>query len=470
MIRLQALHYGNCFESMLNKWPTKEFESDNDYTWDVVGSSRKNVPLVEARALDGTVVTPSTTGMIGAGMEPFFLVFDENYFFDDDYIVGEKNEAYVIRVLGDARQEGTNNVYKCEMAGGNTLGIPAEELIPGKRFSYETNYVENNLSRKAGGLNYSTPISMRNEWSTIRMYEKVGGRELSRGELAFGIPVVDNMGKETVKNMWIHVVEWEFERKFSEAKNNAMLFGRSNRNSNGEYTTIGKSGQAVKTGAGYFEQIEVNNTMFYNTTNPLLVMKLINNAIYQLSSARIEMSKRYFLIQTGEMGARLLNEAIKRDVSGWIPFGVNITGDNLGIIQKTSSELHKNALNAAGFQFTEWAAANGVRVRIEVNPMYDDPVRNKIDHPAGGKAMSYRFDITYMGSEEQPNVQKCKIKGVNEYRGYRFGLRNPFTGETSNRSMGYDEDSAEMHRMTQLGIFVLDPTKVISLIPDLLRA
>ena len=450
MIRLQALHYGNCFESMLNKWPTKEFESDNDYTWDVVGSSRKNVPLVEARALDGTVVTIATTGMIGAGMEPFYLVFDENYFFDDDYIVGEKNEAYVIRVLGDARQEGTNNVYKCEMAGGNTLGIPAEELIPGKRFSYETNYVENNLSRKAGGLNYSTPISMRNEWSTIRMYEKVGGRELSRGELAFGIPVVDNMGKETVKNMWIHVVEWEFERKFSEAKNNAMLFGRSNRNSNGEYTTIGKSGQAVKTGAGYFEQIEVNNTMFYNTTNPLAVLHG-NRRWYALHLHQVDLA-----VAPGyQLGCSVLDAVDTHGEDGHRAGGNGQLGQ----------------LHAAGFQFTEWAAANGVRVRIEVNPMYDDPVRNKIDHPAGGKAMSYRFDITYMGSEEQPNVQKCVVKGQPELRGYQWGpFANPFTGEFNNASASFDEDAAVVHYKATLGLVIYDPTRCISLIPAILQA
>jgi len=40
-------------------------------------------------------------------------------------------------------------------------------------------------------------------------------------------------------------------------------------------------------------------------------------------------------------------------------------------------------------------------------------------HPNGGVAMSYRFDILYIGTMEQPNIQLAKIKGQEEARGYR---------------------------------------------------
>ena len=81
-----------------------------------------------------------------------------------------------------------------------------------------------------------------------------------------------------------------------------------------------------------------------------------------------------------------------------------------------------------GFQFTEYRAPNGVRVKLDVDAFYDDPVRNKILHPDGGVAMSYRYDILYIGTMDQPNIFKCAIKGQPELRGYRWGLRNPFTG------------------------------------------
>ena len=106
---------------------------------------------------------------------------------------------------------------------------------------------------------------------------------------------------------------------------------------------------------------------------------------------------------------------------------------------------------------------------LDVDPFYDDPVRNKILHPEGGPAFSYRFDIWYIGTMDQPNIQKCKIKGQEEFRGYQWGFRNPFTGQMGNPNMSYDEDSAVIHRMATLGTLVLDPTRTMSLIPSILQ-
>ena len=57
----------------------KEFEDDNEYYWDVVGSAKKNIPLVEARDEDGNIVKEGD-GPVGAGTAPFYLVFAEDYF------------------------------------------------------------------------------------------------------------------------------------------------------------------------------------------------------------------------------------------------------------------------------------------------------------------------------------------------------------------------------------------------------
>lgn len=133
------------------------------------------------------------------------------------------------------------------------MGVPAERLQPGERFSIEAAFVEKELSRKVGDIRFSSPVSMRNEWSTIRIQHKVPGSMLNK-KLAVGIPMIRETegGKmeHTVSNMWMHNVEFELERQFQEYKNNAEAFGRSNRNANGEYTNIGKSGNAIKTGAG----------------------------------------------------------------------------------------------------------------------------------------------------------------------------------------------------------------------------
>ena len=460
MVQLLAAHYGKTLDTFLSQFPTKEFDDDSEYYWEVIGSSRRNIPLVEARDENMTPIT-SASGMVGAGTTPFYLVFPEDWFADGEYIVGNLNELYQFRILGDPRMEGTNAVYKVELAGGNTDGCPAERLLAGERFSVEAAFVEKELSRKVGDIRYSSPVSMRNEWSTIRIQHKVPGSMLNK-KIACGIPIIDKMGKKTVVNRWMHQVDWEVEQQFSEYKNNALAFGRSNRNKNGEYTNIGKSGSVIKTGAGLFEQMEVANTMYYNTFS----LKLIEDALYELSAAKLGMGERYFVIKTGERGAIQFHKAVLQTVSGWTQFTLN--GDNLGIVEKTNSPLHSNALSA-GFQFVEFKAPNGVRVKVDIDPYYDDPVRNKIQHPNGGPAFSYRYDIMDIGTMDQPNIFKCTIKGQPELRGYEWGLRNPFTGQINNMNMSYDEDSAVIHKMAQFGVCVLDPTRTMSLIPAILQ-
>lgn len=459
MVQLLAYQRGKTLDTFLSQFPVREFEDDSEYTWDVIGSSRRNIPLVEARDENGTPVT-AATGMVGVGTAPFYLVFPEDWFADGEYIVGNLNELYQFRVLGDPRMEGTNAVYKVELAGGNTTGCPAERLLAGERFSIEAAFVEKELSRKVGDIRFSTPVSMRNEWSNIRIQHKVPGSMLNK-KLAVGIPIVKD-GKKDVKNMWMHVVDYEVEVQFSEYKNNALAFGRSNRNANGEYMNFGKSGNVIKTGAGLYEQMEVANTMYYNTFS----LKLLEDALYELSAAKLDFGDRYFVIKTGERGAIQFHKAVLNAVSGWTQY---LSDGNAALIKKTTSNLHSNALSA-GFQFVEYLAPNGVRVKVDVDPYYDDPVRNKVMHPNGGVAMSYRYDIMYIGTMDQPNIFKCQIKGQPEYRGYQWGpFRNPFTGASNNPYASFDEDAAVIHKYATLGICVLDPTRTMSLIPAVLQ-
>lgn len=464
MVQLLAYYRGKTLDTFLSKFPVKEFEDDSEYYWDVIGSSRRNIPLVEARDENGTPVTKDSDN-VGANTTPFYLVFGEDWFAKGEVIVGHLNQVYPIRVIDEPRMEGTNAVYKCETMGGLTNGIPAERLLAGERFSVDFAPVEKEFSRKAGDVRFSSPVSMRNEWSTIRIQHKVGGSMLNK-KLAVGIPLTKATGdgklQKTVANMWMHNVDWEVEQQFSEYKNNVIAFGTSNRNSNGEYMNFGDSGSVIKTGAGLFEQMEVANTIYYNNFS----LKLLEDALYELSASKLGFGDRYFVIKTGERGAIQFHKEVLKTISGWTQFMLD--NNSIGVIQKTQSTLHQNSLSA-GFQFVEYKAPNGVRVKLDVDPFYDDPVRNKIVHPNGGVAFSYRYDIMYIGTMDQPNIFKCAIKGQSEYRGYQWGLRNPFTGQMGNPYMSFDEDAAVIHRMATLGVCVLDPTRTMSLIPAILQ-
>ena len=463
-VQLLAFKYGKTLDSFLSQYPTKTFSSEDEYTWNVIGSMVKNLPLVEARTLDGTVVAANAAN-VGINGEPFYVVFDEDLFADGAVIVGELNEIYPLRILGDGYREGTNTRYKVELMGGVLDGMPAEQLQPGKRFSKEYAPVEREFSRKVDDITFSSPIAMRNEFSTIRMQHKVSGALINK-KIAFGIPVeVPSNNGYTVKtyDMWMHYEQWVLEQQWAAAKNKLLAFGRSNRNGNGEYLNIGKSGEVIRMGAGLYQQMEVSNTSFYNDFS----LKQIEDALYNLSTTNLGINERTFILKTGERGAAQFHKAVLDTVSGWSAFTVN--ADAIGMVQKTNSPLHNNALSA-GFQFVEFKAPNGVTVKVDVDPYYDDPVRNKIMHPDGGPAFSYRYDIFDIGTMDQPNIFKVAVEGSEgDITSYAWGLRNPYTGQKGNPYMSHDEDSATIHKYTTTGVCVLDPTRTMSLIPAVLQ-
>lgn len=79
MVQLLAFHRGKSLETFLNSFPTKEFENDEEYYWDVIGSSRRNIPLVEARDENGDLVGADHAN-VGVGTTQFYLVFGEDWF------------------------------------------------------------------------------------------------------------------------------------------------------------------------------------------------------------------------------------------------------------------------------------------------------------------------------------------------------------------------------------------------------
>lgn len=460
MVKLLAYQFGNLTSSTLEQLPVKYFDTDEEYTWDLVGSNQRNIPLVEARKYDGTVIT-SGNSVVGVNGEPFYLVFGEDWFFKNEVLFGELNELYPIKVMEEPTIEGTNYVYKVYLFGRNEAGIPVNRLLAGERFSHEFSPIEREMSREQGGIRYSTPVAMRNEWSSIRKKVKINNSAMMDQKLMVGVPVIKptaNGGyQEDVVHSWLLYTDYLFEEEFREEKNSVMMFGRSNRDDNGVYHDFGDSGYVIKQGSGLREQMESANTMYYNTFS----LKLIEDALYQLSAGKLGMQDRTFIMKTGEVGALLFHKAVSDMTSGWTQFILD--NSSVGAIRKTNSQLHTNALSA-GFQFTEFKAPNGVTLQVEVSSEYDNPVRNKMLDASGRPVESGRFDILKIGTGDQQNVFKCEIKNRPEVRGYQKGLRDPFTGKQVDY-MSTDEDSCTVHKMATFGVCILDPTRTMSIIP-----
>ena len=130
MVQLLALNRGKSLESELAKYPTKQFDTDDEFSWQIIGSSRRNIPLVEARKIDGNPVEAGGEN-VGIGTEPFYLVFNEDWFADGEVLFGNLNEVYPMRVLGDPRVEGTQYVYKVEL--NLILQVPSRDIYKNRQ-------------------------------------------------------------------------------------------------------------------------------------------------------------------------------------------------------------------------------------------------------------------------------------------------------------------------------------------------
>jgi hypothetical protein len=271
------------------------------------------------------------------------------------------------------------------------------------------------------------------------------------------IESLDNGGNKKTSATWMQEVYWRFEQQLSRLKAFTCMFGKTNRDESGNFLNTGKSGFKIEAGSGIREQMDVSNVVTYNDFS----LRILEDMLHELSEGKLDFSERVFMLRTGERGAAQFSRAVQQEGTAWSV----LTQNNPAIVQTTSSKLHSNAFKA-GYQFVEYEFANSIKVMLEVDPMYDDKVRNKIMHPDGGVAESYRYDILYIGSTEEPNIQKVMVKETEEYRGYQAGFRNPLNGERDINYMGRMEDSATVTAYCMLGAMVKDPSRTASLVPS----
>jgi hypothetical protein len=464
MVKLQTIYNGRSLESKLEEFGVKYVDSLSDFYYEIIASSKRNVQLIEARNMDDGSVIEDTDNNICAGASTAELVFGEDYFGLGEVIVGEKNEKYPLRIIGEPKTEGTHVVYTVE-GWGLPNGMPGSELTAGKKFSPEYAPAPRGLSREQGTVRRPSTAKVRGMLSTIRIDHKVAG-DVDDYAVVMGFPALDKEGKEVTFPVLSTWEDWLVEQEFSDYKNKAIKYGTTNVDAEGEtYNIDERSGRKLTFGPGLRQQMEQSNTAYYNYFS----LELLESVLEQLSYNKLKVSDRFFTIHTGQGGAKLFHKAVLNHTSGW----TMLTDNNASVVNKTTSKMHDNALSA-GFQFTEYHSANGIRVKVEVDDYYDDPNRNKILMPGTQlPAESYRMDIMWMGSASEPNVQKLGYskfqKFGGELRGYGAGFRNPFTGEMNNSHMSYTEDSATITKFTHTGAVIYDSETTASLIPAVLQ-
>lgn len=444
--KIHNVNFGMTMDAYMSD-NTLTLDTDDDYTWQLIGTAKKNLPLVEAR-INGTAIV--ATDKPGLNNTEFELVFEEDYFFDDQIIVGHKNEAYPIQIVGDPTREGSNFVYRCRLFSGDSEAfVPYDELVAGKRFSKEWTLVEQTLSKKGSGVNYTSPFTMRNAFSFIRKEDTFPGNMKAR---PMATAFKDDKGN--VFRIWTQYASYQMDMDLAQEKAFALVFATANRGPDGVYKQYGKSGYLQVQGAGLRQQMEVSNTEYYSQ----FTVDTINNLLLDISEGRLKTDQRKFVLRCGERGMVQFHKALEDYVHLYTP---NRDMNRLYAAASKGVNMGKGY----GGQFVEYTGPNGIVVSIEADSMYDDKVRNKIFHPDGGVAESYRYDIFDIGDlEGEPNVRKVTVKDQEYMMGIEPGLRNPLTPSLEKNLMTTGIDGWKEHRACYISGMVKDPSKTASLI------
>jgi hypothetical protein len=452
MTRIHQTNFGLDLDTYLDQFAPLYLDTDDDFEWDLIGTAKKNVPLVQARIAGSEI---NATDEAGKNFTEFELVFPEQWFSDENIIVGEKNEVYPMQVVADPTPEGTNWVYRVKLiTGDETLFVPFEELAGGKRFSKEWSLVEQTLSKKGGLVNFTSPFKMRNSFSMIRMQHTVPGNMIDR-PMATAWKGDDGKTYKT----WTQYEDYQFDMQFRLEKNRLLMFARSNKASDGSYKNFGKSGFIKKQGAGIRQQMEASNTSFYNEFS----IDYLLDVLLDLSEGKLPSDQREFVLRTGERGAVQFHKALEDHSQLFTP----LRNDS----RMYSAGGHEGVKMGYGYggQFVEYMGPQGIKVSLSIDSMYDDRERNKIYHPDGGVAESYRYDILDVGTTDgEPNIRKVYVKGQENFMGYEPGLRNPFSRSGERNIMANSTDGYTIHRGSICGAMVKDPSRTASLIPNIL--
>ena len=268
---------------------------------------------------------------------------------------------------------------------------------------------------------------------------------------------LDQDGKE--QTAWISKLEWDFLTQFRRDKARLLLGGKSTKMSTGDYSLKGESGNTIKTGFGLYEQMEGGNLLYYND----FALKTITDFAMDISVGKVPEDKRQLVLSTGEYGAYQVHQelAARGGEISWLRSDHNLM------------KLKDGKMELAEGQFMKYTFVNGIEFSLMIDPMKDDPVRNKIRHPKGGLASSYIYDIWDFGTTNgKANIQRVAVRGDEEVYRYIPGLRDQFTQYNNTNApvaTSSMKDGYSVMKWFQGAIQLNNPLKTGRIIPSILQ-
>jgi len=459
---LHHVNEGGNLLRYLDQFPTVEIDEDRPYRWKLAGRTRRKISLLRAwEDLAGTVPVGTTNARPGFNGTRFYMDFPEHYFTVTHVIVGDNPNLFHLRVMADAVQVGKNWRYEMQLVtNSDSHFIPVSKLIAGSEWSIHYSISEQTLSKEASDIGFTSPFDMENSISMLRKRHVVPGNMIDKGKNKPLLFLFKDPETGSVRKSWIAEIDYQFTKQFDEELASLIYYGKSTVREDGTTTMKGGSGNSLRAGYGIQEQFSPSNKYYYTK----MTMEYLTKVMLEISYNKIRREDRNFTIATGEWGLKMLHEMCVAEL------GAN----DYSWLQDTTGRAFSwdgNNLSVKMGQFVGYATINGINVKFMYMPSYDDNITNKIEHPDGGIASSYRLTIMDMGSKSEPNIQKVRIKGQSPAFTYIPGLRNPYDkgGKGKLISAASEVDGYTLNKADWVGGRVKDPTRIVEFIPAILK-
>ena len=428
------------------------------------------------------------------------------------------------KIMFNKREFGHGDIITYDKYGGTELYVTADDILPqGDGFIYTVQLVNNSNTATLGavyqkiGTKYFRKGSARGEYgerfSDIQthtgfreFYNFVGGAEAhvhysvsSRADLMLKggmnadgtIPVteiwrsfdknmnpsvsslesmVEIMGKDYVKRAFDN---GDLSRTFLTNMEAAHL---SKVASDIEtYLMWGHGGRVKQDGpddirlsVGLWKQLDNSFKRVYNKGN--FSLDMFKNELYNFYQGKVEFEgpdpKRELIVQTGIGGMKMINQAIKDDVSiinhanaGAAPWVIN--ADNVGAVTGSGMDM------GYGWSFTSFIIPFLANVKFVLNPAFDNLHTNDVENPLvdGRPLSSYSFIIFDVTDEGSDNIHLLKLSWDNQLKWFYQNGTMDYMGRSQGFASSGNFNGYRVY-MTQTmpAVWVKDPTKVLKIV------
>ena len=224
----------------------------------------------------------------------------------------------------------------------------------------------------------------------------------------------------------------------------------------------------IRLSVGLWKQLDNSFKRVYNKGG--FSLDMFKNELYNFYQGKVEFEgpdpKRELIVQTGIGGMKMINQAIKDDVSiinhansGAAPWVIN--ADNVGAVTGSGMDM------GYGWSFTSFIIPFLANVKFVLNPAFDNLHTNDVENPLvdGRPLSSYSFIIFDVTDEGSDNIHLLKLSWDNQLKWFYQNGTMDYMGRSQGFASSGNFNGYRVY-MTQTmpAVWVKDPTKVLKIV------